>query len=385
VFDINRLSVIVDDTLNKKMFIEKTYFALKQDDESAYRVLSESKEYRLEEEILELILLQPQPVYINNLKRMAREGCLLGRLVELKNHLLVPIIDKGQLLGLIATSAKVAGFRYTYEDITLLSVLANQVVVAINNSRLYAESLEKQRLEEELAVARQIQINLLPKSVPVHERYEFAAFNHPSRQVGGDYYDFIKTADGRICLVVADVSGKGIGAALLGARLQAVLQTEGRRGRPMEILLSGINDFLVESTSSDKFVTMFYGELDCNDNSLCFCNAGHNYPLLLRNDDKIEFLHEGGLILGALPGSQYAKAEVGFGQGDVLVIYTDGISEAFNENGEEFGEERLIETVRKARSKSAQFICGHIIKSVRQFAGHSTEVDDMTLIVLKAL
>ncbi|MCD6162888.1 MAG: SpoIIE family protein phosphatase [candidate division Zixibacteria bacterium] len=384
VFDMNRLSVIINDTLNQKMFIERTYFALKQDERNTYKLIGESREFSLEKKILDLLLEKQQPVFIGNLKRLTREGYFAGHLIELDGYLILPLTDKGILVGIISTSRKVAGFRYTYEDITLLSVMANQVVAAINNARLYAESLDKQRLEEELAVARQIQMNLLPKTVPVYEKYEFAAFNHPSRQVGGDYYDFLKMPDGNICSIVADVSGKGVGAALLVARLQAVLQTECKRGLPIDVMLAGINDFLVNSTTPDKFVTMFFCELDCENGHLSFCNAGHNYPFILRNNNEIEYLKEGGLVLGAFAGAKYQHAKLNLEKGDILVIYTDGLSEAFNDNEEEYGEERLISDVRKARSKPAQFICGHLIKNIRQFASDSVEVDDMTLIVIKA-
>jgi len=383
VFEVNRLSSIVSDTLSREMFIERTYFALKQEDSDTYKILGESREFSFEKEILDLMLEKQRPVFMHSLKRLAREGFLVGRLAELECHLLLPLTDKGKLIGAIATSSKVAGFRYTYEDITLLSALANQVVVAVNNAQLYAESLDKQRLEEELAVARQIQINLLPKSVPVHDKFEFAAFNHPSRQVGGDYYDFINTIDRRVSIVVADVSGKGVGAALLGARLQAVLQIESRRNQPMELMLSGINDFLVESTTADKFVTMFYGELDCDNGSFCFCNAGHNYPFVLKSNNDIIFLKDGGLILGAFAGVEYQKSALNLQKDDILVIFTDGLTEALNEQEEEFGEERLVNLVREARTKSAQFLCGHLIKNIRQFTSDTMEVDDMTLVVVK--
>lgn len=385
VFDIVQLATLVSDTLNREMFIEQTYFALFKKSTGTFKIIGDSREFALEKEISILLLEKQNPMYLNNIKRLVRDGSMVNHLLELNCQLIVPLADKGELVGLIATSAKVANFRYTYEDISLLSVLANQVVVSLNNSKLYAESIEKQRLEEELAVARQIQIDLLPKKVPEHNNYDFAAFNHPSRQVGGDYYDFIQSLNGNICIVVADVSGKGVGAALLVARLQAVLQSEGNRGLPQETMISGINEFLVNSTSADKFVTMFYGELDCNSRSFCFCNAGHNYPFILRKDKNIDYLTDGGLILGALPGSKYQTATVQLNSGDILVIYTDGLSEAFNEHAEEFGEERLIQTVREASSKSAQFIIGHMIKSIRQFASDpSEEMDDMTVVVIKA-
>jgi len=385
IFDTMRLATTVGDKLNREMFIERTYFALIQDNDMTYKLIGETREYSIENEILELLLQKQNPIFVDSIKRLHREGYLIGHLAGHNCHLLMPLMDKGKLVGVIGTTAKAGGYGYTYEDITLLTVLANQVVVSLNNARLYSESLEKQRLEEELAVARQIQLNLLPKSVPVHKNYQFAAFNHPSRQVGGDYYDFMRTTDGQISVVVADVSGKGVGAALLVARLQAVLQSEGQRGRPVDTMIAGINDFLVNSTTADKFVTMFYGEFNCESGCFCFCNAGHNYPFLIRRNDDIEYLQDGGLLLGAFAGSQYQISRTQINKGDVLVIFTDGLTEAFNENDEEYGEERLIKAVKDARSKSAQFICGHMIKSIRQFAVDPTEADDMTVVVIKGI
>jgi sigma-B regulation protein RsbU (phosphoserine phosphatase) len=366
------------------MFIERTYFALTQSGSSFYRFIGDSREYAIEEIIHNQLIEKQKPILLDNLRGLTREGHIGGRLIELGGYLIVPLIDKGKLVGVVSLTQKVAGFRYTYEDLTLLTVVANQVVVALNNTRLYAESLAKQRLEEELAVARQIQLNLLPQTVPEYNNFEFAAFNHPSRQVGGDYYDFIKISDSTIGVVVADVSGKGVPAALLMARLQAVLQSEGQRGRPIEDMFSWINDFLVSSTSPDKFVTMFYGELNCDSRTFCFCNAGHNIPFVLRQNGDIEYLRDGGLILGAFTGTLYKTSKLELLKDDVLVIYTDGLSEAMNEQEEEYGEQRLIETTQEARSKSAQFICGHLIKNVRQFASESAEMDDMTLVVVKA-
>ena len=166
VFDTARLVNLVGDMLNREMFIERTHFALRQNQEPVYKLIGESREYPIEEELQTILLEKQKPVFIDGVRRLARDGHLLDRLAALNSQLLLPLTDKGALIGLISASRKIAGFRYTYEDITLLTVLANQVVVAINNAQLYAESLEKQRLEEELAMARQIQINLLPSRLP---------------------------------------------------------------------------------------------------------------------------------------------------------------------------------------------------------------------------
>jgi phosphoserine phosphatase RsbU/P len=324
-----------------------------------------------------------KPIYMNEIQELFLEGNLGWRLAELGGYLFVPLIDKGELAGIISLSQKTAGFRFTYEDITLISVVANQVIVSINNAQLYTDSLEKQRLEEELELARKIQTNLLPQNLPAHANYEFAAFNHPSHQVGGDYYDFIKLSNGSIGVVIADVSGKGVPAALLMARVQAILQTQEKRGLPIPELLSQLNEFLVNSSSSDRFVTMFYCEIDLETGHICFCNAGHNYPFIVKTDGQIEYLEKGGLILGAFGGSIYQTGCVDLARDELLVMYTDGISEAMNLREEEFGESRIVSISKEARSQSAHYICGQIIKNVRQYALGAEEIDDMTMVVIK--
>lgn len=383
VFDIDRLARILSENLNREMFIEHTHFAVLNERGDSYKILGEIRAYEIEAEFLKSLTQKQKPIYTSEIAGLSHEGYLGGRLVDLGSFLLVPLMDKGKLVGLISLSPKVAGFRYTYEDISLLSVIANQVVIALNNAALYTESLEKQRLEEELEVARKIQTNLLPRHLPVHQNFDFAAFNHPSKQVGGDYYDFINLADGTMGIVIADVSGKGVPAALLMARVQAILQTQEKRGLPIPEMLSQLNEFLVKSSSADRFVTMFYGELNPQSGSICFSNAGHNHPFILDIAGNVRYLDVGGLILGAFSGSEYETAIAELHKDEILVMYTDGISEAMNTQEVEFGDSRIVDTVKEARSQSAQFICAHIIKSVRQYAEGAEEIDDMTLVVIK--
>jgi sigma-B regulation protein RsbU (phosphoserine phosphatase) len=383
VFDIDRLAVILSENLNREMFIERTHFAVFDEKSSCFKLLGETRAYEIENEFLNSLVQKQKPIFTSEIAELSHEGYLGGRLVELGSYLLVPLMDKGRLVGIISLSPKVAGFRYTYEDISLLSVIANQVVVALNNAALYVKSLEKQRLEEELEVARKIQMALLPRNLPIHPQYDFAAFNHPSRQVGGDYYDFINLADGTLGIVIADVSGKGVPAALLMARVQAILQTQEKRGLPIAEMLSQLNEFLVKSSSPDRYVTMFYGELDPPRGKFCFSNAGHNHPFILDVAGNIRYLDIGGLILGAFSGSRYDTAVAELRKDEILVMYTDGISEAMNLQEVEFGEARIIDAVKEARSQSAQYICAHIIKSVKKYAEGAEEIDDMTLVVVK--
>jgi sigma-B regulation protein RsbU (phosphoserine phosphatase) len=292
-------------------------------------------------------------------------------------------LHKETLEGFIGLSKKVTGFKYSYEDMTVLNVLANQLIVAMENARLYAVSLEKKRLEEELAVARQIQSGLLPKSYPQGLTYEFAAFCQPSREVGGDYYDFLDIDGSSIGIVIADVSGKGIPAALLVSSLHAALRAEVRNKFSPPRVMSNINQLIAASTSPEKFATMFYGEFYPGENKLSYCNAGHNYPAVIHADGQIEFLIAGGLVLGAFPQADYEKGELILQNGDLVVFYSDGVTEAFNEKEEEFGENRLFELLLQNRHLSAEKIKQIIVDEVERFSGSVSGYDDFTLVIMK--
>jgi sigma-B regulation protein RsbU (phosphoserine phosphatase) len=295
----------------------------------------------------------------------------------------VPLIGQERVAGILLLSGKVAAFRYSSEDLSFLKILANQIIVALENCELYRESVEKQRLEEELAVAKQIQRELLPRNLPSLNNFDFAAFIEPSRQVGGDYYDFIPIGNGKTGIVIADASGKGVPAALFTARMQVMIQSEARFGKKMNDMMSSINNYLTRSTSSDHYATCFYGEIDDHRKNFIYCNAGHNYPILVRKNGSIESLKKGGLLLGAFPEAKYEMGEITFNPGDMLVLYTDGLSEAMDNNEVEYGEERLTENIVKLRTQPAEIICSMIVKSVKQYASGINDFDDMTIVVIR--
>jgi sigma-B regulation protein RsbU (phosphoserine phosphatase) len=278
---------------------------------------------------------------------------------------------------------KITRFRYTYEDLTLLNVLANQLVVAMNNARLYKESLEKQRLEEELLLAKQIQLGLLPKAFPHGDSFEFSAYTQPARQVGGDYYDFIKIEEMLIGLAIGDASGKGMPAALLVSLLHASLRAEVKNRLSVSQVISNINQLIFSSTSPERFATMFYGELDPKERKLSYCNAGHNYPILLRENGEVEFLDKGGMILGAFSDAVYEKGEILFNPQDLTLFYSDGLTEAFNDKEEQFGEERLLDLIRKNRNLPPEKIKDVLISECLEFSKGASIWDDLTIVVLK--
>ncbi len=386
VFQEEKLASTVKETLRREMFIENVEVCYREE-ERIYKMVSSDltgPRVEMEEQIYNYLISKQAPLFADELSSKFDEKCFGNALQHHDTEVIVPLIRKDKLAGLLLLSSKVAGFRYNSEDLSFLKILANQIIVALESCDLYRESLEKQRMEEELAVAKQIQRGLLPKELPLLNNFDFAAFIEPSRQVGGDYYDFISIGSGRTGIVIADASGKGVPAALFAARMQVMIQSEVKFGKRLREMMGSINTFLSVSTSSDRFATCFYGEIDNNERRLYYCNAGHNYPILVRKNGSIENLRKGGLILGAFPDVKYESGEVLFRPGDVLVLYTDGLSEAMDDNDIEYGDQRLTENITKFRTHPAEVICSMIIKSVKQFAAGTNDLDDMTLVVVRA-
>ncbi|MDZ7371777.1 MAG: serine/threonine-protein phosphatase, partial [candidate division KSB1 bacterium] len=211
--------------------------------------------------------------------------------------------------------------------------------------------------------------------------------NQPSRMVGGDYFDCIPLSDGRVVLAVGDVSGKGLGAALLMSNLHAGLHTLLQSGLPMNEMINRLNDLIYRHTDFDKFITFFYAELDPQSRLLRYVNAGHNPPMLCRSDGGIELLTEGGLILGMLEDVDYMIGQVELRSGDLLTAYTDGVTDARNGADELFDEDRLAELVRSAARANlrADEVCMQIVKAVEDFSRDLPQADDITLLIVKVL
>jgi len=260
--------------------------------------------------------------------------------------------------------------------------------------RLLRESEEKLRMQSELEIAREVQAQLFPRSAPEVPGLALYGVCKAARTVSGDYYDFLNLGENRVCLVLGDVSGKGISAALLMAAIQSALRAQfydglvSAGGSPAKALstaavVSRLNVQLYESTPREKYVTFFFAVYDAASRSLTYTNAGHLPPVLLRRG-KVERLHVGGTVVGIFSPMTYEQAEVQIQPGDLLVAFTDGITEPENIYGEEFGEERLLQVVRRARSVSAQTLTEEIYRSVSDWTGSPELQDDMTMLVAKA-
>jgi serine phosphatase RsbU (regulator of sigma subunit) len=393
IFDFEAVKETVVDTLKKEMLVENVHVCVPRQAEDGknheYALFSDEPTtekldtFDKDDPLLLALREKTRPTPFADFKMVEDVSHLFRRFNSLGIFLVVPLISGSELVGCIALSKKITRFRYSYEDITLLDVLANQMVVAMDNARLYQESLEKQRLEEELGLARQIQMDLLPKSCPRSESFEFSAFIQPARQVGGDYYDFFQTNSGSIGVAIADASGKGIPAALLISLVHATLRAEVRNALSPQAIVSNVNELILSSTTSEKFATMFYGELNPLQKKFCYCNAGHNYPLVVHEDGSVEFLVTGGLILGAFPEAEYQAGEVILRKNDTLFFYSDGLTENFNANDEEFGEERLLNLLVENRSLGVEELKQKVIQEVIAFSEGRPPYDDFTIVVLK--
>ncbi len=298
-------------------------------------------------------------------------------------RLLLPIRHQGETCALLSLGPKETGAPYTPGDIEFLYALGNLAFVSVQNSFLVEEQVEMQRLEEEMRLAREIQEGLLPRTLPQVEGAEIAARATPSRQIGGDYYDAVPLSGERLLLVVADVTGKGVPAALLIANVQACTHALVPVDVTLEEATQRINEVVCHNTSAEKFITFFHGIYHPESRRFDYVNAGHNPPLVVRAGGAVEELTVGGLLLGVMAGAPYAQGSVTLAAGDVLALFTDGVTEAMSAEEEEYGEARLTACLQAHRAAPAEAILEAIHTDVRAFTRGAVQSDDLTLVVLK--
>jgi phosphoserine phosphatase RsbU/P len=304
-------------------------------------------------------------------------------LFELDVNLIVPMQLQGKTKGLILLGKRMNQQNYTEADIEFVYSVGSLAIISLENKRLFQEALEKYKLEEELDFARDIQRNLLPRSIPVLDSFDIAAINISSRQVGGDYYDLIKLDDDNYCLAIADVSGKGIPASLLMANIQAFLRVICVQQMDLEESTELINNLISENTSDGRFITFCWGVLNQQNRTIRYVNAGHNPPILVR-DGKMKKLTIGGIILGVMKTViPYKSEELQLQKDDVIIFFTDGITEAMNNKGEEFSDERLESIAIESAASSSKDILNRIRNEVVDFASGTVQSDDLTMIVVK--
>ncbi len=298
-------------------------------------------------------------------------------------ELIVPMKINNETKGLILLGKRKSELGYSKSDVEFVASVGSLAIISLENARLFKETLEKQRLEKDLETARNIQNNLLPKSIPKFSNFEIAAFNKSAKMVGGDYYDIVKLDNNQLLFAIADVSGKGVPAALLMANIQAFLKSICKMKLPLSEATNLLNDLVAENTTNGSFITFFWGVIDNEKRELTYTNAGHNPPLLIRNG-QITKLKKGGMILGVLPTMiPYLSEEIQLESNDALVLFTDGITEAMNKKWEEFSDERLETLSIELSGFDAAKILNEIKMNVDNFTHGAEQSDDITCLVIK--
>ncbi|MBX2976995.1 MAG: SpoIIE family protein phosphatase [Ignavibacteriaceae bacterium] len=295
----------------------------------------------------------------------------------------IPMKLQGVTKGIVLLGRRLNNVDYNSADIEFVSSVASIAIVSLENKRLFQEALLKQKLEEELEIAKDIQQKLLPSKIPSFENFEIASLSVSSKQVGGDYYDIIVKNSESFIVSIADVSGKGVPASLLMANLQAVLKAVSRQDLAIDEATGLINDLITENTSDGRFITFFWGIINDKTKNIKYVNAGHNPPILIRNK-KIQKLERGGLILGVVKTfAPYLFEEIQLKSGDVLVLFTDGITEAKNNFDEDFSDERFEKLLHDYSSLSPSEIINKVENEISKFTIGEQQSDDITLVVIK--
>jgi phosphoserine phosphatase RsbU/P len=307
------------------------------------------------------------------------------RLSGIKSVLAAPLENGGQVVGLIYVDCRMGHRSFEEADLRLLTSLANVAAAKIQTARLMAEAAEKKQMDREFALAREIQQRLLPENPPEIPGYELYGSNIPSRQVSGDYFDFRSRPDGKIYAAIADVCGKGVGPALLMASLQASFHAWADELVLVAEMTGRLSEAISRRTGPDRFITFFLLLLDPGTGEIEYTNAGHNPGLLRRRDGSIEELSSHGLPLALFPGKPYGSSSLVLEPGEILCLYTDGVTEANNPKGDEFGMPKLKDFLAGQGNAEVAEIDAHLSKVLEEHAAGEPFADDRTLVMIRRL
>ncbi|MFN7966237.1 MAG: SpoIIE family protein phosphatase [Acidobacteriota bacterium] len=302
-------------------------------------------------------------------------------------RLIVPLATGQRLVGLLVLGEKLSEEPYSKDDRELLQAVAGQLAIALDYSELIGEAAEQERMRQELSIAQDVQAQLFPQGTPTIATLQLTGACRPAREVGGDYYDFLELPDNAFGVALGDISGKGVSAALLMASLQGGLRSQAvNHSRDVSLMMGRINRLMCRTAPASKFATLFYAHWDIATRMLTYANAGHNPGLLLRRGaTQPERLHATGLVLGVSEGADYEQVTLQLQPDDLLVLYTDGITEAEDASGHFFGEPRLADLVANFGDADIDDLRALIFAEVERFATGTQQHDDMTLVVARVL
>src|SRR6267143_5700914 len=345
--------------------------------------VGEVGEIRISRSVIDEVVTNGKSVLTSDAQADPRFAGGTVMLQGVRSVLAVPLGVGANVFGIIYADSPLAEGRFTEDHLKVLTTLASVAAIRVENARLTEEQMERERLERELQLAMEIQQRFQPTAPPVVPGYELQGISFPCYEIGGDYYDFIQRDDGRLVIALGDVSGKGTAAALLMSSLHAAIHAQAGSHDTLVETISAVNRYLAENIPPNRFVTLFYAELDPDSGAVSFLNAGHNPPLIVHAAGTVEQLASGGLPLGIKADADYREGRTTMQMGDVLVIYSDGVTEAASPNGEEFGPTRLYEVVSHNVEASAAGIRDRIESALTKFSQGTQAADDITLVICK--
>ena len=340
-------------------------------------------EIRVSRNVMDEVVMRGNSVLTSDAQHDPRFASGTMVLQGVRSVLAVPLGVAEKVFGIIYADSPIAEGRFTEDHLKVLTTLASVAAIRVENAKLTEARFQQERLERELQLASEIQQRFQPAAPPQLAGYELQGISFPCYEIGGDYYDFIEREDGRLVIALGDVSGKGTAAALLMSSLHAAIHAQTGSHETIVETISAVNKYLAENIPPNRFVTLFYAELDPDSGAVSFLNAGHNPPLIVHAAGTVEQLASGGLPLGIKADADYREGRTTLQLGDVLVIYSDGVTEAASPNGEEFGPTRLYEVVSRNVDASAAGIRDRIESALTKFSQGTQAADDITLVIVK--
>ncbi|HVF47536.1 MAG TPA: SpoIIE family protein phosphatase [Pyrinomonadaceae bacterium] len=342
------------------------------------------EEVRISRAIMTEVIENGKSVLTSDAQQDPRYASQTIILQGIRSVLAVPLsVDERHVFGLIYADSPTNKTTFSTEHLDILTTLASVASIRVENASLMDERINRERMERELELATEIQQRFQPSGPPSVPGYEFQGISFSCYEIGGDYYDFLQRHDGRMMVALGDVSGKGTAAALLMSSLHAAIHGQVAAKTPLTQTVTSINEYLVENTPANRFVTLFIAELEPATGELTFINAGHNPPLIARANGTTELLSSGGLPLGLMGFAEYEPGQAQLNSGDVLFIYSDGVSEANNIDEDEFGMERLTQVISANVGRSASGIRDKVEAALSSFTGTAAPNDDITLVIVK--
>lgn len=342
------------------------------------------EEVRISRTVMDEVLKKGQSVLTADAQHDPKYFSQTMALQGIRSVLAVPLsVDERTIFGLVYADSPTYEATFTEEHLNILTTLASVASIRVENASLLEARLEQERMERELELATEIQQRFQPSAPPVIDGYQFQGISFSCYEIGGDYYDFVPRHDGRMLIALGDVSGKGTAAALLMSSLHAAIHAQVSARTSLDQAISSVNHYLAENTPANRFVTLFAAELSPESGVLRYINAGHNPPLVAKADGSVLQLSSGGFPLGIISGAEFEIGEMKLESGESLVIYSDGVSEANNLQGEEFGMERLISVVQNNLKASAAGLRDKVESALSTFTQTAPANDDITLVIVK--